>query len=161
MFRILLCLLLCVSLLHELSQIFTMSVHERSLYVTGLSSDSTSVDLETLFADSGSVESVLFPFNQQSGKRKSVAYVVFETKPQVDNAISKHKTATLCEKKLVIAKAGIEHDLVIQGYAYPEKVEVKPEVALSDAGKGAMNVSQMQTLLDQVKRQLEQAFSNA
>lgn len=138
-----------------------MSVHERSLYITGLSSDSTSVDLETLFADSGSVESVLFPFDQQSGKRKPVAYVVFETKTQVDNAISKHKTATLHEKKLVIAKAGVEHELVIQGYAYPEKVEVKSEAALSDAGIGAMDVSQLQTLLDQVKRQLEQASGNA
>ncbi len=45
-----------------------MSVYKRSVYVTGLSSDSTSTDIENLFAQFGTVETVLIPIDQHSGK---------------------------------------------------------------------------------------------
>jgi cold-inducible RNA-binding protein len=78
---------------------------ETKLYVGNLSYETTEVDLQTLFAQAGTVESVDLIKDRASGRSKGFAFVVMANQSEMEKAIQMFNGYKLGERELAVSIA--------------------------------------------------------
>jgi cold-inducible RNA-binding protein len=75
---------------------------ETKLYVGNLSYETTEGDLQTLFAQAGTVESVDLIKDRSSGRSKGFAFVVMGNQSEMENAIQMFNSYNLGDRELTV-----------------------------------------------------------
>ena len=75
---------------------------ETKIYVGNLSYDTTEVDLQTLFAQAGTVESVDLIKDRASGRSKGFAFIVMANQSEMEKAIQMFNGYSLGERELSV-----------------------------------------------------------
>jgi len=85
----------------------------RKLYVGNISYDTTETDLQTLFGQSGTVETVRVMRDMATGRARGFAFVEMATEEEAQAAIEQHneksfggRTLTVNEARPQVARAG-------------------------------------------------------
>jgi len=77
----------------------------KKLYVGNISYQTTEEELNTLFSQAGTVESVKIINDQYSGRSKGFGFVELSTQDEADKAISMFNGYSLGERKLIVNEA--------------------------------------------------------
>lgn len=75
---------------------------ETKLYVGNLSYETTAEDLQTLFAQAGTVESVDLIKDRVSGRSKGFAFVVMSNQSELEKAIQMFNSFSLGSRELTV-----------------------------------------------------------
>jgi RNA recognition motif-containing protein len=75
------------------------------LYVGNLSFDTTTQDLETMFAESGTVESTNIIEDRDTGRSRGFAFVEMSSKEEAQNAISSLNGKEVDGRELIVNEA--------------------------------------------------------
>ena len=75
---------------------------ETKLYVGNLTYETTEEDLQTLFSQAGTVESVDLIKDRDSGRSKGFAFVVMGNQAELENAIKMFNGYNLGERQLTV-----------------------------------------------------------
>jgi RNA recognition motif-containing protein len=75
---------------------------ETKLYVGNLAYDTTEEDLQTLFAQAGTVESVNLIKDRDSGRSKGFAFVVMGNQSEMEKAIQMFNNYDLGQRQLTV-----------------------------------------------------------
>lgn len=81
-----------------------------SIYVGNLSYEVTEADLNSVFAEYGSVKRVHLPTDRETGRMRGFAFVEMETLPQEDSAIEALDGAEWYGRSLRVNKAKPRED---------------------------------------------------
>jgi RNA recognition motif-containing protein len=77
----------------------------KKLYVGNISYQTTEDELNNLFSQAGSIESVKIITDQYSGRSKGFGFVEFATQDEADKAVSMFNGYSLGERKLIVNEA--------------------------------------------------------
>ena len=89
---------------------------ETKLYVGNLSYETTAEDLNTLFAQAGTVQSVDLIKDRDSGRSKGFAFVVMGTQSELEKAIQMFNNYSLGQRELKVNIARPREERSTSGY---------------------------------------------
>jgi RNA recognition motif-containing protein len=89
---------------------------ETKLYVGNLSYETTEADLQALFAQAGTVESVDLIKDRASGRSKGFAFVVMSSQSELEKAIQMFNSYSLDERELTVNVARPREERPRGGY---------------------------------------------
>jgi RNA recognition motif-containing protein len=89
---------------------------ETKLYVGNLSYDTTQQDLQTLFTQAGTVESVDLIMDRASGRSKGFAFVVMGNQSELEKAIQMFNKYNLDQRELTVNIARPREERTPSGY---------------------------------------------
>jgi RNA recognition motif-containing protein len=87
-----------------------------TLYVGNLPYQTTTAELETLFQQAGTVESVKIITDQYTGQPRGFGFVEMASREEAENAISMLNNQTLHDRTLTVSEARPKRDSRNSGY---------------------------------------------